>query len=105
MAYLWGAGFEEPVEAEAPVVSDGSLELVPLAIAQLMNLAQNEAVLLLCVGLALVGTVLQLQLLQQQCNKRVALLTGQQLSHKMGHSRGMVGSAGDTRDTAEAISP
>lgn len=63
MAYLWGTGFEEPVEAEAPVVSDGSLEFVPLAVAQLVYLAQNEAVLLLCVGLALVGTVLQLQLL------------------------------------------
>ena len=83
MAYLWGAGFEEPVEAEAPVVPNGSLELVPLAVAQLVHLAQNEAVLLLCVGLALVGTILQLQLLQQQCNK-------------MGRGRAMVYSAGGT---------
>lgn len=58
------AGLEEPVEAEAPVVSNGSLQLVPLPIAQQVHLAQDEPVLFFRVGLALVGTILQLQLLQ-----------------------------------------
>ena len=43
------AGFEEPVEAEAPGVADGGLELVPGAVAQLVHHAQDEAVLLLCI--------------------------------------------------------
>lgn len=62
-AYLGRAGLEEPVKAEPPVIPDGSLQLIPGAIAQLVRLAQNEAVLFFRVCLALVGTVLQLQLL------------------------------------------
>lgn len=56
---------EEPVEAEAPVIPNRRFQLVPLAIAQQVHLAQNEPVLLLCVSLALVGAILQLQLLQE----------------------------------------
>ena len=63
-AHLGCAGLEEPVKAEAPVIPNGSLQLIPGSVAQLVNLAQNESVLLLCVGLALVGAILQLQLLQ-----------------------------------------
>ena len=63
MAYLGRAGFEKPVEAEPPVIPDGGLQLIPGAVPQLVRLAQNEAVLFFRVGLALVGTVLQLQLL------------------------------------------
>ncbi len=62
-AYLGRAGFEEPVKAEPPVIPDGGLQLIPGAVAQLVRLAQNEAVLFFCVRLALVGTILQLQLL------------------------------------------
>lgn len=54
---------EEPVEAEAPVIPNRSLQLVPLPIAQQVHLAQDEPVLFLCVGLALVCAILQLQLL------------------------------------------
>ena len=45
------------------MVSDGSLQLIPGAVPQLVHLAQDEAVLFFCVGLALVCTILQLQLL------------------------------------------
>jgi hypothetical protein len=42
------------------VLADLSLELVPLPVAQLLDGAEDEAVLLLCVGLSLVGTVVDL---------------------------------------------
>ena len=64
-ADLGCARLEEPVKPEAPVIPNCSLQLVPLAVAQQVHLAQNEAILFFCVGLALVGAVLQLQLLQE----------------------------------------
>lgn len=72
------AGLEEPVKAEAPVVPNGSLELVPLPIAQLVHLAQNEAILLLCVCFPFVGTVLQLQLLHYEQPVDVIYILGVQ---------------------------
>mmetsp|Transcript_22804 Transcript_22804/g.58024 ORF Transcript_22804/g.58024 Transcript_22804/m.58024 type:complete len:574 (+) Transcript_22804:400-2121(+) len=57
------AALEEPVEAEAPRLADLRLEVVPVAVAQLVHHAQDEAVLLLRVRLALVGAVLDLELL------------------------------------------
>ena len=47
-ADLGGAGFEEPVEAEAPGPPDCGLELVPGSVAELVDHAEDEAVLLLC---------------------------------------------------------
>ena len=38
-ADLGCAGLEKPVEAEAPVVPDGGLQLIPGPIAQLVHLA------------------------------------------------------------------
>jgi hypothetical protein len=46
--HLGCPGFEEPVKAEAPGFADFGLELIPRAIAQLVDHAQNEAILLLC---------------------------------------------------------
>ena len=67
-ADLGCARLEEPVKPEAPVIPNCSLQLVPLAVAQQVHLTQNEAILFFCVGLALVGAVLQLQLLQKRNN-------------------------------------
>jgi hypothetical protein len=58
---LGRAALEEPVEAEAPVLADLRLELVPGAIPQARDGAQDEAVLLLRVRLALVGAVVDLR--------------------------------------------
>ncbi len=77
-AYLGGAGFEEPVKAEPPVIPDGSLQLIPGAVPQLVRLAQNEPVLFSRVGLALVGAVLQLQLLLDMQAVRKARRGGDQ---------------------------
>mmetsp|Transcript_4407 Transcript_4407/g.7277 ORF Transcript_4407/g.7277 Transcript_4407/m.7277 type:complete len:214 (-) Transcript_4407:2675-3316(-) len=60
---LRGSALEVPVKPESPALPDLSLEIVPHAIAQLVDLTQDEAVLLLCVGLALVGAVGNLQFL------------------------------------------
>ena len=62
--YLGSSGFEKPVEAEAPGLADLCLELIPGPVAQLVHHAQDEAVLLLGVRLALVGPVRQLKLLR-----------------------------------------
>lgn len=48
------------------MIPNGGLQLVPLPIAQQVDLTQNEPVLFFCVGLALVGTILQLQLLRKR---------------------------------------
>ena len=47
------------------MVSDGGFQLIPLSVPQQVHLTQDEAVLFFCVGLALVGTILKLELLQQ----------------------------------------
>ncbi len=64
------------ITPEAPVAADVSLEVVPGAVAQLGNAADNEAVLLLCVCLALVAAIGNLQ---QGGQGRMALDCSQQL--------------------------
>ena len=55
------AALEEPVEPEPPAAADLCLEVVPGSVAELVGHAEDEAVLLLGVCLALVGAVGQLR--------------------------------------------
>lgn len=48
VAHLRGPRLEEPIKAEPPGFPDLSFELIPCAVAQPMNRAEDETVLLLC---------------------------------------------------------
>lgn len=66
--YHGGPGFEEPVEAELWRVADALAQLVVHALlveAQLVEHADEKAVLLLCVVLAFVGAVGDAELMER----------------------------------------
>mmetsp|Transcript_8505 Transcript_8505/g.28977 ORF Transcript_8505/g.28977 Transcript_8505/m.28977 type:complete len:798 (+) Transcript_8505:345-2738(+) len=84
---LGGARLEDPVEAELRVAADLALELVPLAVSELVSHAQEEAVLLLVKHLAARGAVLEVELCpgvvvgaDLVAQRRLHLLAGRQLA-------------------------